>query len=127
MLIFTMDVSCYHQVLNENCSGNRLEEQFTLWQNLSNSHWFTDAKIVVLFTKEDKLTPDRLRRYPFGEQFTDYTGGPESAEDMVKYLTWRLDGLVDRQQNARSWRVTFCRAGTISDSIKVWDKLLSVQ
>lgn len=124
-----MDLSCYHQVLNEDIGANRMEEQFLVWSSIVNSHWHSSAKgrIVVLFTKEDKLTPDRLRRHPFGAKFNDYTGGPESVNDIIMYLTWRLDGLIDRQLITRSQCVTFCRAGTISESMKVWEKLLSVQ
>lgn len=126
MVIFTLDLSCYHQVLNEDAGTNRMEEQFTLWDSIVNSRWFSSARIAVLLTKEDKLTPDRLRRHPFGERFPDYSGDPESADDIIKYIIWRLDGLISRQENFRSGRVRFCRSGTISESLGVWEKLLSV-
>ncbi|KAK2613420.1 hypothetical protein N8I77_000337 [Diaporthe amygdali] len=127
MMVFTFDVSCYHQALNEDLDGNRMDEQFMLWESIANSHWFTNVRIVVLFTKADKLTPDNLMYHPFKSKFNDYNGDPESAEDIIKYLTWRLDGLVSRQLNTRSGRVTFCRAGTISESMRVWNDLLSVE
>lgn len=127
MVVFTVDLSCYHQVSNEDNDANRMEEQLMLWESIANSRWFVSSRITVLFTKEDKLTPTRLRRHPFAAKFTDYTGDPESAEDIIKYLTWRLDGLLDRELHARSGRVAFCRAGTISQSMGVWKKLLSVQ
>lgn len=128
MLVFTMDVSCYCQVLHEDHTTNRMEEQFVLWASIVNSKWFTRTKITVLFTKEDKLTPDRLRRHPFGTRFSDYTGDPESAQDIIQYLTWRLDGLIDGQgkSDSKNRRVNFCRAGTISESMRVWENLLSV-
>lgn len=127
MMVFTFDVSCYHQALNEDLDGNRMDEQFMLWESIANSQWFTNVRIVVLFTKADKLTPDNLMYHPFKSKFNDYNGDPESAEDIIKYLTWRLDGLVSRQLNTRSGRVTFCRAGTISESMRVWNDLLSVE
>lgn len=127
MMVFTLDVSCYHQALNEDLQTNRMSEQFTLWEAIANSRWFTGARIVVLLTKEDKLTPDRLKRHPFTSQFGDYNGSPESAEDIIKYIIWRLDGLVSRQANTRSERVIFCRAGTIAESVKIWKRLLSLR
>lgn len=132
MLVFTLDVSCYHQVLEEDHETNRMSEQFVLWDSIANSRWFSSARIAVLFTKEDKLTPDRLRKHPFGEMDRDYHGDPESVEDIIKYLTWRLDGLLNRELHAStgrdgSGRVTFCRGGTISESMKVWETLLAVR
>lgn len=127
MVVFTLDVSCYHQALNEDLQVNRMAEQFLVWEAIANSHWFTGTRIVVVLTKEDKLTPDRLRRHPFLSQFADYNGNPESAEDIVKYIIWRLDGLVNRQANTRSESVIFCRAATIAESVDVWKKLWSLQ
>lgn len=128
MVVFTIDLSCYYQTMNEDNDGNRMEEQFMVWEACSNSHWFTNSRIAVLFTKEDKLTPDRLRSQPFGAKFADYTGDPESVDDIIQYITWRLDGMFREQTNNRSsGRLTFCRSGTISESLKVWEQLLSVQ
>ncbi|KAI7783283.1 hypothetical protein LA080_012038 [Diaporthe eres] len=93
MMVFTLDVSCYHQALNEDLQTNRMSEQFTLWEAIANSRWFTGTRIVVLLTKKDKLTPDRLKRHPFKSQFGEYNGSPERAEDIIKYIVWRLDGL----------------------------------
>jgi hypothetical protein len=123
--VFTLDVSCYHLALNEDLDSNRMDEQLRVWEQLVNLYWFTGSRIVAVLTKEDKLTPDRLKQYPFKSKFPDYNGGSESAEDVIKYLVWRLDGLVNRQAGNRSERVMFCRAGTITESIQIWKDLLS--
>lgn len=127
MIIFTIDLSCYHQALNEDIGINRMNEQFRLWESIANSDWFASARITVLFTKGDKLTPDRLRRHRFGAGYADFAGDPGSADDIIKYIIWRLDGLIDRQANIDSGRITFCRSGTISESLNLWEKLMPRQ
>lgn len=124
MIIFTIDLSCYHQALNEDIGINRMDEQFRLWESIANSDWFASANITVLFTKGDKLTEDRLRRHPFGAEYADFAGDPNSADDIIKYIIWRLDGLLDRRANIDSGRITFCRSGTIPESLNLWENLM---
>jgi hypothetical protein len=127
MIIFTVDLSCYHQALNEDTGVNRMDEQFRLWESIANSDWFAGARITVLLTKGDKLTPDRLRRHPFGAGFADFAGDQNSTDDIIKYIVWRLHGLLDRRASRGSGRITFCRSGTISESLDLWKKLMPRQ
>lgn len=127
MLVFTIDCACYNQVLNEDYGFNRMDEQLTLWSYVARSRCVKGKRIMVMFTKEDKLTPEMMRRYPFGAKFADFNGDPESVDDIIKYLTWRVYSVFDREEGSGGEHVTFCRLGTISESLKVWEKLLSVQ
>lgn len=112
-IIFTLDVSCYDQVLPEDATVNRMIEQFSFWDSLVQSECFAATNFVVLFTKVDKLTPSKLQASPFSSIFPAYTGKPDSSEDVLQYLAWRLDTA------SKDWtrrRLVFCDAGSIWDS-----------
>lgn len=112
-IIFTLDVSCYDQVLTEDATANRMIEQFSFWDSLVQCEYCAATNFVVLFTKVDKLTPSKLRASPFSSIFPEYAGKPDSAEDVLQYLAWRLD-TASKDWTTR--RVVFCDAGSIWDS-----------
>lgn len=112
-IVFTCDVSCYDTVLLEDGTSNRMLEQIILFEAVVNSKWFVNSHIVVMFTKEDKLTARKLLASPFQAVFPDYTGHPESSEDIINYLVFRFR---DRAPNGPSPNVVFCRSCSIASS-----------
>lgn len=112
-IIFTLDVSCYDQVTFEDAEANRMAEQLAIWDSLVRYKGFTATNFIVLFTKTDEVTPSRLEASPFCSLFPDYPGKPDSLEDILQYLAWRLDA-ASKEWTTR--RLLFCNAGSIWDS-----------
>ncbi|KAI1826652.1 G-protein alpha subunit-domain-containing protein [Xylaria intraflava] len=54
-LVVPVDPTGYGKTLLEDQNGNRMLEQFMLFETIMNSHWFSDANIIVPFTKMDLL------------------------------------------------------------------------
>lgn len=111
-VIFTCDVSCYDAVLNEDDTLNGISQQLDLFESIANSEWSTNSQIIVLFTKEDTLTPGKLLTSPFQAIFPHYDGNPEIIEDAVDSLVARFRR---REMNGRS-NVVFCRSGGLASS-----------
>lgn len=111
-IIFTCDVSCYNIVLVEDSTQNRMLEQLSLFEALVNQGCFINSQIVVIFTKEDKVTARKLLASPFQAKFPDYNGHPESIEGIINYLVFRFR---DRAPNGTT-NVTFCRSDSIDSS-----------
>lgn len=112
-IIFTLDVSCYDQVLFEDRETNRMTEQLAVWDSLVQTKWFTNTNFIVLFTKTDRVTPSKLEASPFNSLFPDYAGKADSLEDILQYLARRLETA------SNAWttrRLIFCNAGSIRDS-----------
>lgn len=112
-VIFTLDVSCYNQVLAEDAGINRMAEQFAVWGSLVQSQCFATTNFIVLFTKTDKVTLSKLQASPFKPSFPDYAGNADSLEDILQYLARCLE----TASNAWTTRsLIFCNAGSIRDS-----------
>lgn len=112
-VIFTLDVSCYDQVLVEDAGINRMAEQLAVWGSLVQSKCFATTNFIVLFTKTDKVTLSKLQASPFKPLFPDYAGKADSLEDILQYLARCLE----TASNAWTTRsLIFCNAGSIRDS-----------
>lgn len=112
-VIFTLDVSCYDQVLVEDVAANRMTEQLVVWGSLVQMKCFAATNFIVLFTKTEKVTPSKLEASPFNSLFPDYAGKADSLEDILQYLARRL-GAASEKWESRS--LMFCNAGSIWDS-----------
>lgn len=112
-IIFTLDVSCYDQVLTEDATQNRMTEQLEVWKSAVDLPKFVDTDFIVLFTKLDKLTPSKLEASPFDSLFPDYSGRRDSKDDILQYLAFRLD-TASKEWTRR--RLVFCNAGSIWNS-----------
>lgn len=112
-IIFTLDVSCYDQVLVEGHAVNRMKEQLEVWDSLLQFKSLTFTNFIVLFTKTDEVTPSKLEASPFSSFFPDYAGKADSLEDILQYLARRLDSESD-EWTTRSRM--FCNVGSIRDS-----------
>lgn len=112
-IIFTLDVSCYDQVLTDDATQNRMTEQLEVWKSVVDQPKFVATDFIVLFTKLDKLTPSKLEASPFNSIFPDYAGKPDSTDDILQYLAFRLD-TASKEWTRR--RLVFCNAGSIWNS-----------
>lgn len=115
-IVFTLDVSDYDQAYAEDPTINRMSEQLKFWDELVQSTWFWGGtNLVVLFTKLDRITPLKLEASPFKLFFPDYSGKPESLEDILQYLSWRLH-TASKVEEWKTRRLVLCNPGSIWDS-----------
>lgn len=111
-VIFTLDVSCYSQVLAEDVRTNRMAEQLAVWGSLVQSRWFAATNFIVLFTKTDEVKQSNLEASFF--LLPEYPPRKlASLEDILQYLAWRLE-TASKEWTTR--RLLFCHVGSIWDS-----------
>lgn len=132
VLIFTVDASCFRDILQEDEDTNAMREQFMLWEHLSNSHWFSKSHIIVLFTKVDKLNavpakwPPAL--YDAGDSFMDvFKEQPTTTDDILRGLADYLSSMIDDPQSKERptrW-LTFWHASITNSSTELAEVTLS--
>ncbi|CAJ2505685.1 Uu.00g130790.m01.CDS01, partial [Anthostomella pinea] len=64
--------------------------QLNIWEYLLNNSQVPTAKLVVIFTKEDRLTPEHLTQFPFAKAFPDFQGNGQDVEHIIQYFASRL-------------------------------------
>jgi len=74
-LLFVGVLSEYDQVLYEDATVNRMVETLTVFEDISNSPWFTKTSIILFLNKRD-LFEEKIRRVPLTvcPFFSKYTG-----------------------------------------------------
>jgi len=75
-VIFVAAMSEYDQFLFEDEKVNRLEEALHLFEEHSNSRWFTSVSIILLLNKCD-LFKKKITESPLSNFFPDYKGGAD--------------------------------------------------
>ena len=71
MVLFTVDIGCYDQLLEDDDTTNRMEDSLTLFDVVLKSEWLKDVKIVLCFTKQAKLAA-KLDKSPLEIYFPDF-------------------------------------------------------
>lgn len=112
-IIFTLDVSCFDQVLAEDGAANRMTEQLAVWDDLVQSKWAAGRNFIVLFTKVDQIKLENLETSRFNSLFPDFPGKTVSSEDILQYLAMRLDAASN---TCTTGDVVFCNGGSIRQS-----------
>eukprot|EP01103_Thecamoeba_quadrilineata_P017736 TRINITY_DN6431_c0_g1_i1.p1 TRINITY_DN6431_c0_g1~~TRINITY_DN6431_c0_g1_i1.p1 ORF type:complete len:341 (+),score=51.81 TRINITY_DN6431_c0_g1_i1:122-1144(+) len=74
VVIFCVALSEYDQVLDEDRLKNRMHEAASLFEDICNSRWFVETKIILFFTKED-LFREKIMRVDLKCCFPTYVGG----------------------------------------------------
>jgi guanine nucleotide-binding protein subunit alpha len=90
-IIFSVDISCYDQVLLEESNQNRVVEQLVQFDSVVNSRWFMHTSIILLFCNVE-IFKHKLTRKPMHHYFPDYTGG-DDINKASQYLLWRFNQL----------------------------------
>jgi len=87
-VIFVVALSEYDQMLFEDNTVNRMVEAIALFDEISNSRWFTNTSMILFLNKKD-LFEKKISRSSIKvahEDFLDY-GGPEfDYEQGVEYF-----------------------------------------
>ena len=73
-LIYVADISAYDQLLPEDQSVTRVEEDLTLFGSICNSKWFINTPIILFLNKVD-LFERKFRSLFFPESFKKYCPG----------------------------------------------------
>jgi len=78
-VLFCASLSGYDQVLREDSSQNRMAEAILLFDEVSNSTWFSKNSIILFLNKTD-LFANMIEKVPLTVSFADYKGGPNVTE-----------------------------------------------
>lgn len=97
VIIFTVDIAAYDQLLFEDESINRIDEALSLFDSIVNSRWFTNTRVILLFTKMDKLEK-KTYKSPIKNYVPDFEGDGESVEDVKAYTERRFLELSQRPE-----------------------------
>lgn len=102
VIIFTVDIASYDQVLYEDHTRNRMDEAFALFGSIVRSKFFIRVPLILVFTKLD-LLERKLACSPPEKYFPDYEGGggPSSADTFVSYITDRFVALNEQAEKKR--------------------------
>lgn len=88
-IIFSMDLSCYNQVLLEDSNQNKMMESLVLFDSVVNSRWFMRTSVILLLCNV-ALFRQKIARDPLENYFPDYIGGND-LNKAAKYLLWRFN------------------------------------
>lgn len=95
-VVFAVDIAAYDQVLFEDETANRSQEDLNLFQSIINSRWFTNTPFILLFTKMDKLEA-KLEKSPIDNYYVDFEGAGTYVEDVKAYIEARFLSLDERE------------------------------
>jgi hypothetical protein len=90
LLLFTVDIGAYDQLVPLDESMNRMQEALELFKSVCNSKWFARTKILLCFTKQSKLAA-KLERHPVENYFVHCQA--RSLEDVTQYFIDRFVSL----------------------------------
>ena len=104
MILFTVDIACYDQLLFEDETVNRMQEALQLFDSIVNCRWFVNAKVILCFTKKAKLAA-KIRTSPVENYFSNFVPTePPSLQDTIAYIVARFADLD-------------CREGKLTDKL----------
>lgn len=117
-VIFVVALSEYDQMLFEDNTVNRMVEAIALFEEISNSRWFTHTSMILYLNKKD-LFEGKIKKSSIKdahEDFADYTGKPNDYDDGVKYFTDKFLAV-----NKNKSKQIFCHVtcATDPDNVKV--------
>jgi guanine nucleotide-binding protein G(i) subunit alpha len=96
-IIFSVDLSCYDEVLPEEPTKTRMLETLFEFDSIVNSKWFARTGIILMLCNvarfEAKLNSTHLEKY-----WSDYSGGND-ADKAAKYLLWTFNRANRAQLN----------------------------
>ncbi|KAI8951236.1 G-protein alpha subunit-domain-containing protein [Xylaria longipes] len=56
VVIYPVDTTGYRRSMREDADGDRMREQFMIFESCANSYWFAQSSFIIVFTKMDLLT-----------------------------------------------------------------------
>jgi len=111
-VIFVVALSEYDQMLFEDNTVNRMVEAIALFEEISNSRWFTNTSMNLYLNKKD-LFEEKVKKSSIKdahEDFADYEGKPNDYEDGCKYFQDKFLAM-----NKNSSKQIFCHVTCATD------------
>lgn len=106
VVVFHVPVDCYTLSIAEDPNVNMMEESLTLFDGISNSFYFSEALIILVFTKCDTLKTV-LEEFPPTQTYSEYEGGGD-AESFLDFLETKFLSLVQEfPRNLRTFEVRY--------------------
>ncbi|KAG7095729.1 hypothetical protein E1B28_006439 [Marasmius oreades] len=92
VMLYIASLTDYDQVLREDGEYNQMKESLLVFDSLCQSKWFKITPIILVLTKRDCLTNQKLSLSPLEDYFPDYTGGPDenAAFEYIKGMFLQL-------------------------------------
>merc|ERR1712096_314526 len=90
-LLFCASMSCYNEMMFEDETKNKMEDQLELFSQVTAMDAFAESVVILLLTKRD-LFETKIQRIPLTNcgAFTQYAGIADSYEDGVAYVKERF-------------------------------------
>uniref|UniRef100_A0A6A7G1V2 Guanine nucleotide-binding protein subunit alpha-14-like n=1 Tax=Hirondellea gigas TaxID=1518452 RepID=A0A6A7G1V2_9CRUS len=86
LILFVVSVAEFDQVCFEDVDTNRLEESLTMFEKTTNSGFFQDTPILLIFNKTDVLREKLKSSYRNKFQFRDYDGPVDDELQIRQFL-----------------------------------------
>jgi len=96
-VIFCASLSEYDQKLREDDTQNRMTESLMLFEEMSNSTWFSSVNFILFLNKID-IFREKIKEVPLSTCFPNYTGGAD-YESGTNFITARF---LERNQAPHS-------------------------
>lgn len=112
-VIYVAAVSEYDEYLYEDRRVRRIDETFSLFQQVCTSRWFKDTPIILFLNKVDRL-PAKLATSPFTKTFPEFTGNPLSVDDVCNFYYAKFKSLDRGTPNRPIYRHNTCATDTNS-------------
>ena len=86
-VIFVGSLSSYNEVLLEDENVIVMQEELNLFDQISNSRWFTDTAFILFLNKRDLFEEKyKINKIPLNKCFPQFTGQPDYVEQAMEFI-----------------------------------------
>lgn len=89
-VVFVAAISEYDQVLFEDDTTNRVIEALNLFDEITNSRWFTETSIILFLNKRD-LFMEKIQKVSLNTCFDDYCGPANDYDSGCEYFRAKFE------------------------------------
>ncbi len=110
VICFVAALSEYDQVLAEDSTKNRMMEALDLFEQIANSHHFTDIQIILFLNKRD-LFAEKIKHVDPKKWFPEYTGGLDYA-NAEKFFKESFESRIHDRSHREIYSYSTCATDT---------------
>jgi len=104
-VLFVTAISEYDQTCFEDETTNRMTESLTLFDEISNSHWFEKTSMILFLNKRD-LFAIKIPRVPLTVAFPEYKGKAGDHAEAIAFITSQFESKSKNKQKTIYTHVT---------------------
>lgn len=123
IVVFHVDIAAYDQLLFEDESVNRLQEDLVLFDSILSSRWFIKTSFILSFTKLDKLEK-KVKKSLLKDYCPDFDKDGRSVEDVKAYIESRFLSLNQRPEKKIEVVYTSFIDGDLVDARRIFDSMI---